>query len=302
MSLTAKIPSKTTVFKEVKSYLIITLGLMLYAFAWTSILAPANVVGGGGGGMAMLVYYATGGHNGGIPIGYSYLVINAILIGIGTLLIGPKFGAKTIYAILCISLVMSLMQKFVPNDILGLSQDKLLSALLGGGMAGVGVSMCFTQGGSSGGTDIIAMIVNKYRNISYGRVLMICDVFIIGSTVFVFKDVSTIIYGYVVVGVFGYTIDAVIAGNKQSSQIMIISKHHEAIADRIVYDIKRGVTVLDGNGWYTKKPQKVLMVLCRKNETTAIYKVIRDVDPEAFITVGSVMGVYGEGFELLRTK
>ena len=299
----ARIPhSRVNILNEVKSYLIITLGLSMYAFAWTTILAPANVMGGGGGGMAMLIYYATGGQAGGIPIGYSYLAINAVLIGIACLIIGPKFGAKTIYAMFCVSLMMSLMQDLVPNDILGLSNDKLLSSLLGAAVAGIGVAMCFTQGGSSGGTDIIAMIVNKYRNVSYGRVIMLCDVFIIGSSVFIFKDISSVIYGYVVVGVYGYTIDTVIAGNKQSSQILIISRKYEEIADRIVFDIKRGVTVLDGNGWYTKKPQKVLMILCRKNETTAIYKVIKECDPEAFITVASVMGVYGKGFEALGKR
>ncbi len=158
------------------------------------------------------------------------------------------------------------------------------------------------QGGSSGGTDIIAMIVGKYRNISYGRILMICDIIILGLSVFIFRNITALIYGYVVVGVFGVTLDSIIAGNKQSSQILIMSKKYEEIADRVVHDVHRGVTVLEATGWYTKKEQKVLMVACRKNETTQIYRIIKEIDPQAFITVGSVMGVYGEGFENLRAK
>ncbi len=295
-------PVFTKALKEIRSYAIITLGLALYSFAYTAVVAPADFVGGGASGIAMIIYYATGGADGGIPIGYSFFVINAILVTAASFIIGPRFGAKTIYAIACISVLMSVMQKFVPPDLLGLSQDKLLSAILGGAIAAAGISMCFSQGGSSGGTDIIAMIINKYRNISYGRILMACDTVIIGSSFFLFKDVSVLIYGYVLVGIFGYTLDAIIAGNKQSSQIFIMSKKYEQIADRIAFDVKRGVTVLDGSGWYSKKPQKVLMVVCRKTDTQAIYKVIKEVDPEAFITVGSVMGVYGQGFEVLRTK
>lgn len=293
---------RTKVSREIKSYAIITIGLVLYSFGWTNILASASVMGGGGGGMAMLLYYVTGGAEGGIPIGIGYLLINVVLVSIAMFVIGPKFGIKTIYAMLVISGLMTVMQTYLPTNILGLADDKLLSAILGGALAATGISLCFMQGGSSGGTDIIAMIVNKYRNISYGRILMICDVIILGLSVFIFKDITALIYGYIVVGVFGFTLDAIIAGNKQSSQIMIISKKYEEIADKIVGDLRRGVTVLEASGWYTKQEQKVLMVACRKNETNQIYRIIKEIDPKAFITVGSVMGVYGEGFENLRIR
>ena len=302
MEASKALSPKHRVWKEIKSFAIITLGLIIYSFAWTNILASANVMGGGGGGIAMLIYYLTGGENGGIPIGVSYLIINAILVTLAIFIIGPKFGLRTIYAMLVISGLMTVMQLYLPANILGLGDDKLLSAILGGGLAASGISLCFMQGGSSGGTDIIAMIVNKYRNISYGRILMLCDVIILGLSIFIFKNITALIYGYVVVGVFGVTLDFIIAGNKQSSQIMIMSRQYEEIADRIVVDLHRGVTVLEATGWYTKKGQKVLMVVCRKNETTRIYRIIKEIDPQAFITVGSVMGVYGEGFDNLRTK
>lgn len=296
------LPSSKSIWGEIRSYALITLGLVAYAFAWTNIIASANIMGGGGAGIAMLVYYATGGEAGGVPVGVSYLILNAILVGIASFIIGPKFGIRTIYAILAVSGIMTAMQLYLPANLLGLGGDKLLSAMLGGGLAAVGISLCFAQGGSSGGTDIIAMIVGKYRNISYGRVLMVCDVVILGLSVFIFRNITTLIYGYVVVGVFGVTLDAIIAGNKQTSQILIMSKKYGEIADRIVGDVHRGVTVLEATGWYTKKEQKVLMVACRKSETSQIWRIIKEIDPQAFITVGSVMGVYGEGFENLRAK
>ena len=240
---------------------------MMYSFAWTSILIPAGVMGGGLNGIGLLIYYATGGTDGGIPLGVTFLVLNAVLVGVASLLISLKFGAKTIYAIGFISVAMAVMQQAVPGNVLGLADDKLLSAILGGALAGAGISICFTQGGSTGGTDIIALIINKYKTVSYGKVLMLCDLIIIGCSLFIFKNITSVIYGYVMVAVFGYTIDAVMAGNRQSAQILIVSPKYDQIAERIFSEMHRGVTLLDGEGWYTKTPTKVVMVVCRKNET-----------------------------------
>ncbi|MFQ8826381.1 MAG: YitT family protein [Alistipes sp.] len=160
------------------------------------------------------------------------------------------------------------MQQAVPDNVLGLADDKLLSAILGGALAGAGISICFTQGGSTGGTDIIALIINKYKTVSYGKILMLCDLIIIGCSLFIFKNITSVIYGYVMVAVFGYTIDAVMAGNRQSAQILIVSPKYDLIAERIFSEMHRGVTLLDGEGWYTKTPTKVVMVVCRK--TTGI--------------------------------
>lgn len=292
--------TKSAIRRMIREYLIISFGLTLYSFAWTTIIIPADVVGGGMAGLALVVYYATGGAAGGIPIGITFFAANAILLAVASLLIGIRFGAKTLYAIFYISFSMGVIQQFVPPDLLGLADDKLLSAILGGAASGVGVSLCFAQGGSTGGSDIVAMIVNKYRNISYGRIIMVCDMIIIGSSVFVFKNITSVIYGYILVAVNGYMLDAMMAGNRQSSQMLIISKHFAAIADRVSGEMGRGVTLLDATGWYTKQTEKVVMVVCRKNETSHLFRIIRECDPAAFITVGSVMGVYGLGFESLK--
>ena len=219
--------SKTDLLKIFKEYGLISIGGLMYSFAWTSILIPAGVMGGGLNGIGLLIYYATGGTNGGIPLGVTFLVLNAVLVGVASLLISLKFGAKTIYAIGFISVAMAVMQQAVPDNVLGLADDKLLSAILGGALAGAGISICFTQGGSTGGTDIIALIINKYKTVSYGKVLMLCDLIIIGCSLFIFKNITSVIYGYVMVAVFGYTIDAVMAGNRQSAQILIVSPKYD---------------------------------------------------------------------------
>ncbi len=256
---------------EAKQYLFIMIGLIMYSFAWTAILAPAKVVGGGIPGVSMLIFQATGGASPtgeliGIPIGYSYFAINIFLIIIGFLLIGPRFGTKTIFAMSFNSLMLTVFQMLLSNtpDLLGLGSDKLLSAILGGALGGFGIGICFGQGGSTGGTDIIAMILNKFKNISIGKTIIACDMIIVGSSYFVYKDITSIIYGFITMSVVGYTIDLFLQGNKQTCQLFIISKKYTQIADQIVSDAGRGCTVLNGEGWYTKQSQKVLMVTCRK--------------------------------------
>ena len=283
---------RQSVLRTFKEYFLISVGLLMYAFAWICILMPAEVMGGGVNGVGLLIYYGTGGPNGGVPLGISFLVINGLFVLLGSLLISLRVGAKTIYAILFLSASLGFLQGVLPSDLLGLANDKMLSAILGGAVAGAGVSICFMQGGNSGGMDIIAMIINKYKTISYGRILMTIDMITIGCSIFVLGEVSAAIYGFVMVATFGYTIDAVMAGNRQSTQILIVSRIYDAM--------HRGVTLIDGQGWYSKKPLKLVMVVCRKNESNILFQVIKEVDPNAFMTFGSVMGVYGLGFEALK--
>ena len=162
--------------------ILIAWGLLRDSFAWTALLTPAKMSGGGPGGIGTIVYYATSdaAGQGGIPVGVTYLVANVILLIFGFWILGPRFGAKTIYAIIYTSVMLTVMQEAIPPDLMGLSNDKLLSAILGGGMAGVGIGMCFSVGGSSGGTAILAMIINKYRNVRLGKLIMLTDVDTIG--------------------------------------------------------------------------------------------------------------------------
>lgn len=297
------LPVLKSIRNEVRSYIILSIGSLMYSFAWTALLLPAKVVGGGVGGIGTLIFYATSGPDGGgIPMGVTYAIVNVGLLALGFWILGPKFGTKTIYAIVFNSIVLTVLQESLPPGLMGLTDDKLLSAILGGGLAGVGVGLCFSVGGSSGGTDIIAMIINKYRNVSLGKLIMLMDVIIVGSSYLVFRDLASVIYGYVTMFTLGSVVDHVLSGTKSSSQIMVFSCKYEEIAERIIQEVHRGVTILNGVGAYSKKEQKVLLVICRRNEATDIYRIIKATDPQAFITQGSVMGVFGEGFDALKTK
>ncbi|WP_320051911.1 YitT family protein [uncultured Acetobacteroides sp.] len=278
-------------------------GLSLYSLGWTAFLLPANIVSGGVSGIGALIYYATGGaEGGGIKIAYSYLVINVFLLYLGIKVLGGKFGVRTVIGIGMTAFLLWLGQLFIHSSPLKLPDERLLATIIGGGLCGTGLGLIFTQGGTSGGTDIIAMIVCKYRNISMGKMILLCDVIIIGSSYFILKDFTSVVYGYISVGVVSFAIDLVLQGTRQSVQMFIVSKSYDSIADRLSSEVGRGVTVLNGQGWYTKEEQKVVMVLVRKFETNQVYKICKQEDPNAFISVVNAMGVFGKGFETIKAK
>lgn len=281
-------------YLEIRSFLIITLGLAIYSFGWTAFLIPSGMIGGGVTGIGTLIYYGT--HET-IPVGYSYFIINAFLILIALKILGSKFGVKTVFAMIIGSVFLSMFQKLIAAPLV---DEKFMAAMIGGVLSGTGIGLTISQGGSSGGTDIIAMIINKYRNISPGRIILYLDVFIIASSYFVFHDVPTIVYGYVVMSITSYSIDMVISGSKQSAQLFIVSSEYEKIADRIGNDMNRGISMLEATGWYSKESKKILMVVVRKHEAQSIFRLVKQIDGNAFISMGSVMGVYGLGFDEIR--
>ena len=277
----------------IRSQLIITFGLFLNALGWTAFLIPAKITGGGITGVSTLIFYASG-----FPLGVSYLIINAVLIVFAVKILGRSFGVKTIFSVIVLSVLFSLLQQFITKPIIN---DDFLSTVLGGILGGAGVGIVFSQGGSTGGTDIIAMIINKYRDISPGRIILYLDVFIIASSYLVFQSIEKIVYGYVAMGITSYTIDLLFTGSKQSVQIFIFSKKFDDIADRIGKEVGRGVTIIDGKGWYSGEQTKVLLVMVRKPEASQIFRIIKELDRDAFMSVNNVMGVYGKGFERIRT-
>ena len=315
----------------VKEWALVTLGILIYVTGWSIFLMPNNLVGGGVSGIASMIQYATGGA---IQMGYSYFVINAILIVVATIVIGMGFGAKTIYAIILASLGLRFLPDLIPLEIiqtLALQNGKLMSTLCGGVMAGIGIGMSISNGGSTGGTDIIAIIYTKYRNVSPGKVILYLDFIIILSSLLIpsivpdldpttgkqllgadgqplshlmpfSEKVTTVIYGLILVTVNGRVIDAYLSGSQQSVQLFILSKKYAEIADSITHDLHRGVTVLDGKGWYTQAPTEVLMVITRKTDLNLLLKYIKAIDPNAFLSVSSVNGVYGQGFESIKGK
>ena len=300
--------NKALVF--IKEYLLITLGILLYVLGWTVFLVPNNLVGGGVTGIASIIQYATG-----IKIGYSYFAINAVLLVAALFLLGRSFGAKTVYAIILASVGLNLFQTLIPHDIvqtLSLDNGKLMSVIIGGIMAGVGIGMTISQGGSTSGTDIIALIVNKYRNVSPGRMILGLDVVIILSSLLVpsflpdgsqvpFTDkFVNVVYGLILISICSTVLDLYLSGSKQSVQLFILSHKYEEIADVVTRDLHRGVTALNGKGWYSKQDTQVLMVLTRKTDLKILLKMVKSIDPDAFLSVSSVTGVYGKGFETIK--
>ena len=282
-----------------KEYSLMALGMFIYAFGWIGCILPANCMGGGASGVSLLIYHLIGGT---ISMGVILFAINALLLLIAGFVVGWRFGIKTIYCIVILSVAMSTLQSLIPAGIdLFQLDNRLLSAILGGISAGIGVAICFSQGGSTGGTDIVAMIINKYRKVSYGRIVVFSDFIIIASALLVSDlGIDGVIYGYIFVAVFGYTVDMIQAGNNHSNQIFIVTHDYQAMADAMLYKANRGATLLDAQGWYSKEEKKIVMVVCRKRDTSMILKIAKSVDPYAFISVGSVMGVYGKGFDALN--
>lgn len=298
-----------SVFKE---YLILTIGISLYVVGWSVFLAPNNLVGGGVSGISSIIQYATG-----LKMGYTYFVTNAILLLIAIAIMGRGFGAKTIYAIVLASAGLNVLQIVMPPaivDILSVQNGKLMSTIMGGIMSGIGIGMAMSVGGSTGGTDIIALIVNKYRNVSPGRMILLMDVVIIFSSLAVpsytndgsligFADkITTVVYGLILVTINGYTVDLYLSGSKQSVQVFIMSKKYEEIADAITNDLRKGVTILYSKGWYSKQESNIVMVITRKTDLNILLKYVKMIDPDAFLSVSSVAGVYGKGFDDIKVS
>ncbi len=285
-----------TVFNTGKEYLIITIGIFLYCFSWTSFLIPHGIAGGGVTGMATVIYYATSEL---IPVSLSYLVINTILVLGGTLILGKGFGFKTIYSIGLATLLFQILPTLLPwqSDIV----EPFINAIIGGALGGIGIYIIFTQGGSTGGTDIIALVIAKYREVSPGRVFLICDLIII-SSIFLLPDKSLkdVVYGYIQMVSFSYTMDLVLTGSKQSVQVLIFSKSYKEIADAIINDVGRGVTALSGIGWFSQNNTKVLVVIAKKSQLSLITKTVKKIDNKSFLSVSQVMSVYGEGFDKIK--
>ena len=307
----------TTILKQnfwtaVKDYLLISLGVLFYTGGWTFFLMPKNLVGGGVTGIGVLLEYATG-----FPVSYTYLLMNLLLLVASFFILGKGFGAKTIYAILLTTLCFRFMGQIpgVQEFAAKLTGDSLIAVLMGGVMSGIGIGMSISVGGSTGGTDIIALIYTKFRNVSPGKVIFALDVVIICSSLLVpsyqvvdgvetlvdWPDkVLAVVFGFLLVVITSSVLDMYLSGSKQSVQLFILSKKSEEIADAITTQLHRGVTMLDGMGWYTKEPTKVLMVITRKTDLNLMLRYIKALDPHAFLSVSSVNGVFGKGFDAIK--
>lgn len=278
-----------------------SLGCVIFCLAWDGFMIPNGIASGGVMGLCTIFQFATG-----VPVPYTYILLNAILLGVGFWVMGTGFGFKTIY---CIALTTVLFQfapdidiiKSIPGNPLYIS-DKILIPVIGGLLEAIGILMIFRRGGSTGGTDIVALIFNKYWPISPGKVFMIVDFFIIASILLVpGKTLQDMVYGYIAMIAFSLFLDFLMLGEKATAQVLVFSKKYEEIADEISLKLNRGVTALKAVGWYSKADSKVLLIIVKRTQLQPLTKAIKNIDPKAFVSVSSASGVYGEGFEEMKT-
>ena len=281
----------------IMDYVLMTVGSIIFVMAWTSFLIPNGLASGGLTGLCTIIQYATAGR---IPVGWTYPTINIILLVMGFISLGRAFGIKTIYVIALTSLLFEVLPKFPQLEVL--IDEKFFVALVGASLESVGIGLVLLRGGSTGGTDIVAMMINKYWPVSPGRVYLFSDIFIIASLFLIpGQGIVDVIYAYVVMITFSFGVDFVLLGNKSSVQLMVFSPKYQEIADHIIYNVQRGVTALKSVGWYSQKESNVLLIILRKNQMNEVINEIHRIDKNAFISVSSAKSVYGEGFEEIKT-
>ena len=296
MKTIVNVPSRQNTMRELRDYLMIALGMVLYGIGWTVFLLPNDITTGGVPGIASIVYFATG-----FPVQYTYFAINFLLLLLALRVLGWKFSVKTIFAVFTLTFLLSIIQKLTEGVVL-LHDQPFMACVIGASFCGSGIGIAFSNNGSTGGTDIIAAVINKYRDITLGRVMLICDLIIISSSYFVLKDWEKVVYGYVTLYICSFVLDQVVNSARQSVQFFIISDKYEEIAKHIQVYPHRGATVINASGFYTGKEIKMLFVLAKKRESTIIFRLIKDIDPNAFVSQSAVIGVYGEGFDRIKVK
>ena len=276
-----------------KDYLVITVGLMLFAIGFTGFIMPNEIVVGGLGGVGLLMKYAFG-----LPVFMTFLVGNGLMMVVAWFVLGKGYVFKALYGVVGVTLLMAVAENLITEAII--HTDPLIASIIGAVFSGTGLGLVYTRNASTGGTDILGAIITKYRYISMGRGLLYIDLIIVSSSYILFQSFEKIIYGLIVVSVMYYTVDLVINGARQSVQFIIFSTRYNEIASHVNSELHRGCTVLEGTGWYSQQPQKVLIILARKTESTSIFRLVKRIDENAFISQSNVVGVYGKGFDQMK--
>lgn len=280
-----------------KDYVIITLSICLYGFGFAAFILPEKVVIGGVTGLGTIVYFLTGKS---WAIGATQYAINLALLAVAWFIVGKQFVLKTIYGATILSFVVTIFPPLFPEPLI--PDQSFMNVCIGAIISGIALGLIFTHNGSTGGTDIVAAIVSKKTNVTIGRTMLYVDFCIISSSFFIFHEVATVVYGFMFLFIAAYVVDLIINTNRQAVQFIIISQKWERIATAVNHHARRGVTVMDGMGWYTRQPIKILLIVCRKIESVTIFRIIKSIDPGAFITQANVNGAYGQGFDELKFK
>ncbi len=280
------------VFEELRNFVFITLGLAIFAFGWTAFLIPHELTGGGVSGIGAILYFALK-----IPVGITTLVLNLILVAFAWKVLGRKFCINTIICSVILSLFMNIGQAIFTEPLVN---DKFMCTLIGATVSAFGVGMAINWGGNTGGTDIIALMVGKYRNISYGRVSLYSNLVIVGSSYFITHSLEKLVYSMVVMFVYIVVSDVVIDGYKQSYQIMVFSKKNREIAERINKELQRGATFIKAAGSYSKEESEILLIIAHRTDKVIITRIIKEIDDTSFISISKTYGVFGKNFDQLK--
>lgn len=280
----------------VKDYFFIFIGILVYSIGYNAFILPEKLVMGGVSGIASLLFYAFG-----LPPAVMIMLINTGLLLIAFRALSRQFTIRTIVGVSLLSCLVALFQwVFTTYPIITPGEDRFMHLVIGAMMAGAGLGIVFAHNGSTGGTDIIVALINKHSNMSIGRALQLVDICVICSSYILFHSFEIIVYGVVYTLIASYALDYVVNGSRQTVQFLIISKRYEVIADAINNDMQRGVTILNGEGWYSKKPVQVVMVLARKYESQYVFNIIKSIDPNAMVSQSFCQGVFGEGFDKIK--
>lgn len=279
--------------QQIKDMMFILMGISMYAFGFTAFILPEKIVMGGVAGLSALIYYAFE-----VPPAISLWVINVVLLALAFKALNRQFTIRTIIGVTLMSTIIGIMQPFFQlYPVITAGEDKFMHVLIGAVLCGAALGIVFAHNGSTGGTDIIMAILNKYFRMSFGRAMQLIDIIIIGSSYILFKSTEVIVYGVIFTLFAGYVCDYIVNGTRQTVQFIIISKEYERIADMINNDLHRGVTLLDGKGWYSKQGVKILLLLARKYESQDVFRHIKQIDPEALVSQSQCHGVFGKGFD-----
>lgn len=289
--------SKNVLYRETLDYIMIAIGCISYSIGWTIFLLPNDISTGGVAGLSSIVFWAFN-----IKVSYTYFSLNALLLVVALKTLGWRFCVKTIYGVIVMTISVGLLREYVPDPTI-MKGEPFMAALIGSLFCGTGLGFCLSYNGSSGGSDIVAAIVNKYRDISLGRVLVLVDTSIVTLSYVVLKDWERVIYGYLSLVIVSFVLDQVVNSGRRSVQFLIISERYNEICKQVAETPPhRGCTIIDAHGYYSGQTTKVVLVVTRQREARVLYHLINDIDPQAFVTQSQVMGVFGQGFDKFKIK
>lgn len=287
------------ILRDIKSYFCIIFGILTYCFAVTAFLVPSGIISGGFGGIGTVIYMVTERMGFPIPVGVTYFILNFIVLIVAYKIMGWRFVSMSFFGATLASVALVVMQKFITQPLI--VDDKFMSCILGGVIGGLGLGLAFNNGGNTGGTDIISLIISRFKNITTGQVGLYCNGFVLLLMFVFFRNVEDIVYGFVTMWVTSYSIDLSINGHRQSFQFMVMSSKYDAIADKVVGELGRGVTILNAEGWYTKNEAKVLLIIASRIDKNKLLHIIKEIDPNAFLSVSRVDGAFGKNFEIIKS-